>query len=147
MAVLYKLRQEKRTKSKFKGQWYARSIAIDTVNTTALADIMQQNCTVKKSDILAVIAELVEVMKQQLQDSKNVRLDGFGTFRIGLKTKPAVSHILFRPITRVNKDKSRSRAFLDGCRVQELPANAVVKKQKKAGGTAPGGSTPTPGGH
>ena len=56
MAVLYKLRQEKRTKSKFKGQWYARSIAIDTVNTAALADIMQQNCTVKKSDILAVIA-------------------------------------------------------------------------------------------
>ena len=160
MAVLYKWRQEKRTKSKFKGQWYARSIAIDTVNTAALADIMQQNCTVKKSDILAVIAELVEVMKQQLQDSKNVRLDGFGTFRIGLKTKPAVSpeefnasknvvgtHILFRPITRVNKDKSRSRVFLDGCRVQELPANAVMKKQKKAGGTAPGGSTPTPGGH
>ena len=73
MAVLYKLRQEKRMKSKFKGQWYARSIAIDTVNTAALADIMQQNCTVKKSDILAVIAELVEVMKQQLQDSKNVR--------------------------------------------------------------------------
>ena len=146
MAVLYKLRQEKRTKSKFKGQWYARSIAIDTVNTAALADIMQQNCTVKKSDILAVIAELVEVMKQQLQDSKNVRLDGFGTFRIGLKNVVG-THILFRPITRVNKDKSRSRAFLDGCRVQELPANAVVKKQKKAGGTAPGGSTPTPGGH
>ena len=63
-------------------------------------------------------------MKQQLQDSKNVRLDGFGTFRIGLKTKPSVSPEEF------NASK-----------------NAVVKKQKKAGGAAPGGSTPTPGGH
>ena len=48
MAVLYKLRQEKRTKSKIKGQWYARSIDIDKVNTAALADIMQTKCTVKK---------------------------------------------------------------------------------------------------
>ena len=68
MAVLYKLRQEKRTKSKFKGQWYARSIAIDTVNTAALAEIMQQNCTVKKSDILAVIAELVEHFPHRPED-------------------------------------------------------------------------------
>lgn len=33
MAVMYKLRQEKNPKSKFKGQWYARAIAIETVDT------------------------------------------------------------------------------------------------------------------
>ena len=83
MLVFYKLRQEKRQTSKNKGKWYARAVVTEMVDITMLANIMQQNCTVKKSDILAVIAELVEVMKQQLQDSKNVRLDGFGTFRIG----------------------------------------------------------------
>ena len=76
MAVMYKLRQEKNPKSKFKGQWYARAIAIDTVDTATIANIMQQNCTLKKADILAVIAELIDVMKEQLQNSKVVRLDG-----------------------------------------------------------------------
>ena len=56
MAVMYKLRQEKNPKSKFKGQWYARAIAIDTVDTATIANIMQQNCTLNKADILAVIA-------------------------------------------------------------------------------------------
>ena len=48
MAVFYKLHQEKRKESKFKGQWYARAVATETVNTMALADIMQQNCTLKR---------------------------------------------------------------------------------------------------
>ena len=149
MAVMYKLRQEKNPKSKFKGQWYARAIAIDTVDTATIANIMQQNCTLKKADILAVIAELIDVMKEQL------RLDGLGSFRIGIKTKPALkaedfnasknvvgTHVLFRPQTKINKDKSRKKALLDGCRVQELPLNMIEKKKKKAGGSTP---APTPG--
>jgi len=155
MAVMYKLRQEKNPKSKFKGQWYAHAIAIDTVDTATIANIMQQNCTLKKADILAVIAELIDVMKEQLQNSKVVRLDGLGAFRIGIKTKPALkaedfnasknvvgTHVLFRPQTKINKDKSRKKALLDGCRVQELPLNMIEKKKKKAGGSTP---APTPG--
>ncbi len=160
MAVMYRLRQEKNPKSDYKGQWYARAISIDTVNTEALATIMQQNCTVKKSDIVAVISELVEVMKQQLQDSKSVRLDGFGIFRIGLKTKAAPkpeefnvsknvvgTRVLFRPASRINKDKSHTKFLLDGCRVQELPQNLIEKKKKEAAGKKPGGTTPAPSGH
>ena len=94
-------------------------------------------------------------MKEQLQNSKIVRLDGLGAFRIGIKTKPALSaedfnasknvvgtHVLFRPQTKINKDKSRKKALLDGCRVQELPLNMIEKKKKKAGGSTP---APTPG--
>ena len=106
-----------------------------------LANIMQQNCTVKKSDILAVLAELAEVMQQQLQNSKRVKLDGLGTFKIGIRTKAADSpkdfnvqknvvntHILFRPETRINKNKSRMRAL------QELPENKVDKAKKSEPG-------------
>ena len=98
----------------------------------------------KKADILAVIAELIDVLKDQLQNSKSVRLDGLGTFRIGIKTKPALTaedfnvtknvvgtHVLFRPQAKVNKDKTRNKALLDGCRVQELPLNMIEKKKKK----------------
>ena len=122
-------------------------VVTETVDTTTLANIMQQNCTVKKSDILAVLAELAEVMQQQLQNSKRVKLDGLGTFKIGIRTKAADNpkdfnvqknvvntHILFRPETRINKNKSRMRALLDGCKVQELPENKVDKAKKSEPG-------------
>ncbi len=49
------------------------------VVTDMLATIMQRNCTLKKADIVAVITELIETMADQLQDSKRVKLNGFGS--------------------------------------------------------------------
>ena len=67
-----------------------------------------------------------------------MKLDRLGTFKIGMSTKPAASpeeftagqnvksvHILFQPETKIEKDKTRVRALLTGCKVQELPKNAV----------------------
>jgi hypothetical protein len=34
-----------------------------TINTRQLAEIIQRNCTVKKSDVLAVLDELVETLR------------------------------------------------------------------------------------
>lgn len=74
MPILYKLRQDNRKNSVNKGKWYARSIMNGTtVGTNELANIMQRNCTLKKSDIIAVIAELVETMADQLQNSMRVK--------------------------------------------------------------------------
>ena len=50
MAVKYKIYQSNR-KDAFKGKWYARAVHDGTVTTDDLADIMQDNCTVKRSDI------------------------------------------------------------------------------------------------
>ena len=108
MAVSYRLYQNNR-EGKFKGMWYARACHNGTVDIDKLADIMQANCTVKRSDILAVLSELVEVMTDQLQNSMRVKLNGFGAFKIGLKTIPAATakefnmnnikgmHVLFQP--------------------------------------------------
>jgi predicted histone-like DNA-binding protein len=89
MPILYKLQQDNRKNSTNKGKWYARSVMNGTVSTSQLAEIMQRNCTVKRSDILAVLSELVETMQDQLQNSMRVKLDGFGSFKIGLKTSAA----------------------------------------------------------
>lgn len=138
MAVFYKLFQDNRKSSLHPGSWYARAKMTDTVSIEQLAEIMQRNCTVKKADILAVIAELVETMRDQLQSSKRVKLDGFGSFKIGLKTTGAESAAKFSPTThiqgmRVNfmpevhidKNKNRMVNFLTGCKVAELPKNNV----------------------
>lgn len=99
---------------------------------------MQANCTVKRADIVAVLSELVETMKKHLQMSHRVKLDRLGSFKIGMSTKPALTvgeftasnnvksvHVLFQPETKIEKDKTRVRALLSGCKVQELPKNAV----------------------
>ena len=67
MSVVYRLTQDNRKQSKTKGKWYARSLHTGVIDIDGLASIMQANCTLKKSDILAVIAELVDVMRAQLQ--------------------------------------------------------------------------------
>lgn len=141
MAVFYKLRQEERENSKFKDQWYARAVHTSTVNIDDLAEEMEANCTVKRADIVAVLSELVETMKKHLQMSHRVKLDRLGTFKIGMSTKPSPTikdfnakdnvksvHVLFQPETKINKDKSRVKALINGCKVQELPKNDIIDK-------------------
>lgn len=138
MAVFYKLYQDNRLNSKFKGQWYARAVHTGTVDIDDLADEMQANCTVKRADIVAVLSELVETMKTHLQMSHRVKLDRLGTFKIGMSTKPAENikeftandnvksvHVLFQPETKIEKNKTRVKALISGCKVQELPKNAI----------------------
>lgn len=132
MAVKYKIYQSNRSGETY-GKYYARAVHDQTITTDQLADIMQNNCTVKRSDILAVISELVETMTTQLQNSNKVKLDRFGTFKIGISTSGADSldefsvaknikgaHILFYPETTVNAATGvRSRAFLSGVNMSE----------------------------
>ena len=49
MAVFYRLSQVTSPKQKGYGKWYPRAVMTNTVDTDALATIMQRNCTVKKS--------------------------------------------------------------------------------------------------
>lgn len=71
------------------GRYYAKAVHTETVNLKTIAERIQRNCTVKKSDCLAVLAELVEVLKDELQASHIVKIDGLGTFKIGLKSRYA----------------------------------------------------------
>lgn len=140
MAVKYKIYQNNR-KGAFKGKWYARAVHEGTVTTDDLADIMQDNCTVKRSDILAVLSELVEVMSTQLQNSMRVKLDRFGTFKLGICTTPANTakdftaannvksiHVLFQPELRIDAKGNRSQSFIAGARVQEATPYGVDKE-------------------
>ena len=145
MSVFYRLHQDKSLNTKRSGKWYARAVSMSVVNTRQLAEIMQRNCTVKKSDILAVLDELVETMRDQLQDSKRVKLDGFGSFKIGLRSKGARSaeafsvadnidsmRVVFMPERTHDNAGNRTKQFLQGAKCEELPLN-TVSKQAPAG--------------
>lgn len=138
MAVRYRLYQNNNAQNKGFMKWYGRAVALDTVSTDQLADTIEANCTVKRADILAVLSELVVTMKKELQDSKKVRLDRFGTFKLGISSSPSDSakefssgqnvrsvHVIFQPEVKVGADGRRVKALLDGCKVAELPKNFV----------------------
>ena len=129
-----------------------------------LATIMQRNCTLKKADIVAVISELIETMADQLQDSKRVKLNGFGSFKIGIRGEGADSaadfsisknikglHVLFQPEVKTDGSGLRQKTFITGCSVQEAPKNDVdTTKPANSGsnGGGNGGSTqPSTGGN
>ncbi len=141
MSVYYRLHQDKSTGTKRSGKWYARMVPMGVVDTKDLAEIVQRNCTVKRSDVLAVIEELVETMRDQLQNSKRVKLNGFGSFKIGIESKGAATafkfnvaenvtgvHVVFTPETTKDHGGNRTKQFLQGCKVEELPLNAVIKE-------------------
>nr|WP_315346164.1 HU family DNA-binding protein [Hoylesella enoeca] len=154
MAILYRIHQDNRKNSVHKGKWYARAVMNGTVGIDQIAEVMQRNSTVKKSDILAVITELVETMQDFLQNSMRVKIKGLGSFKIGLKTKAANKpedfnaatnvvgmRVNFQPELTISKDGVRRRALLNGAKVQETAHNTVNSRKKKK--TEPEGSTPS----
>ncbi len=139
MAVFYKLYQETRKTSKNNGKWYARAAHTGTVTIDDLAAEIEQSCTATRADILAVLSELVVCMTRHLQLSHRVKLDRLGTFKLGIRTTCSDTvkefsaannvksvHVLFQPETKVEKDKTRVKALINGCKVKELPKNAVT---------------------
>ena len=142
MSVFYRLHQDQSTGTKRSGKWYARAVPTAVINTRQLAEIVQRNCTVKRSDVMAVIEEMVEVMKDQMQDSKRVKLDGFGSFKIGIQSKGAQTagkfsvaehvkglRVLFSPERTKDSRCKRVKQILQGARDEELPLNTVVKEE------------------
>ena len=107
--------------------------------------------------MLGVISELVCTMKLLLQNSMRVKLDGLGSFKIGIrgigsKTIDEYSmaknvrdlHINFQPETKRDATGLRQRAMLGGAKVQEAPRNENIGEKEAAkakGGPNLGGVT------
>ena len=138
MAVLYKLYQDNRDTSTHKGEWYARAKTLDTVTLNEIAQRIQDNTTAKKADALAVLTEMVEVVRDYLQKSYRVKIDGLGSFKMSLKTSPAPTakefsaskniksmRALFQEDVTVDKNGMRHRSLSSGASAKELPKNAV----------------------
>ena len=85
------------TRSNGTGLWYGQTTHYGTLTLDDLAEEVQNNCSLKKSDCMAINTELVEVIKNELLNSNKVRLDGFGTFAPALRGKGAMSEEKYSP--------------------------------------------------
>ena len=144
MPVFYKLYQENNPKSVNVGKWYAKAKCLGYWNLEQIADHIQDNVSAKKSDVIAVLKELVVVMAEAFDSGYGVSLDGFGKFKIGLRTKPANSakeftvaknivgsRINFQPETHWSAADGgiRKNPFTTGLKVQEYGEYEVDKEE------------------
>ena len=102
MAIAYRLVKNNDASSAYNGQYYAKAVITDEITLEELSERVQRNCSMKKSDVYAVLTEFVEVLKDELQASHKIIVDGLGTFKIGIKGTYAKTVQAFNPSTNIS---------------------------------------------
>ena len=108
------------------GKYYATAVYDNHfIGTEELADFIQQQASVKKSDIKAVLDELGAAMKHYFEMGQKVRLDGIGIMKVGFSS------------IGVNKAEDCTSATITTRRVLFQPETerVVVGQEKKPDGS------------
>ena len=116
MALSFKLFRNRNSSSAYYNKYFAKAVITGELNTMAVAEIIQRNCTVKRSDVVAVVLELIEVLKDALADGKKVRFEGLGSF------KPSISGVHADTAEEFSISK-----HIKGFRVNFTPEYKIVK--------------------
>ena len=87
MSQKFKKLQNKNDESTAYGKWYATAVYDQRfIETEQLAEFIQTQASVKKSDIKAVLDELGSAMKHFFELGQKVKLDGIGIFKVGFSS-------------------------------------------------------------
>ena len=98
--------------SKMYGKYFVRAVYDQRfIGTSQLADFIQTQCTVKRSDIKAVLDELGAAFKHFFELGQKIKLDSIGIFKVGISSASSdteegctaslvkKSRVLFQPET------------------------------------------------
>ena len=88
--------------SKSYGKYYAQPVYDQKfIETDEIADFIQTQATLKRSDIKAALDELGAAMKHFLEMGQKIRLAGIGIFKVGDCTSATITsrRVLFQPET------------------------------------------------
>mgnify|MGYP002515555886 CR=1 FL=1 len=124
-SVSYYVRQDNRRTGT--GLWYGKAYIRGTLTFDQIAQQIQNNCSMKKSDVIAYLTELIEVMQQKLTQGYKVQLGDIGYFSVGLTSLGALSekkwnakeylksmHVVFKTVNVKVGDVGYTRAIWDG---------------------------------
>ena len=84
----YVLRKQSRKAIPSNGKYVARVAHLQTVTNEMIEEEVQANCTVKRSDVKAVLTELADTLRRHLQDGDIIKLDEIGTLKLEIIAKP-----------------------------------------------------------
>ena len=82
---LYQNKNEHMTGSYQK--WYARPVVTGIKSLTDVAKEIQENTTAKEADAYAVLKEMKNVLIKWLQEGYRIKIDGLGSFKLGMRSK------------------------------------------------------------
>jgi predicted histone-like DNA-binding protein len=82
-----KLKNNNRLNTASYGKYYATAVYDNHfVGTDEIADFIQRQASVKKSDIKAVLQELGEAMKHFFEMGQKIKLEGIGIMKVGFSS-------------------------------------------------------------
>ena len=151
--IRYVLKQNKNEDSNIFGKWFAYPVIEETLNLDALAEHMSNhNSPFSKGVIRGLLTDMVNCIKEQLLEGKNVKIDDLAIFSIGIKNKKggAISEEEFTIAKNISNVKLRARATGE-LSIKALNLEATLKKATAltgkettgAGGESGESETPT----
>ena len=153
MSVKYRKVKNNRKGSKTQGKIYGKAVVDGVIHTKEIAEKISKRCTLTEPDIIAVINALETEIAYGLADSKRIVLDGFGSFKVGIKTTPADSpkkvgngnivgmHVNFLPAVEMYMNK-RMKSMLRSVKVEEMTEyNGLEDEEDENSGNGGGGNS------
>ena len=150
MAKFRKVKNNRKN-SPTRGMIYGRAVVNRVVHTSAIAKKITERCTVTEPDILAVINALMTEISANISEGNKVVLDNFGSFKLGIRTSPAVSakkftsaniknmYVIYSPYTVMDQGK-RVKPMLSGIKMEEMTEYNGIEDKENGGGTSGGTS-------
>ena len=87
MSQKFKKLQNTNDESTAYGKWFATAVYDQRfIETEQLAEFIQKQASVKKSDVKAVLDELGDAMKHYFEMGQKVKLAGIGIFKVGFSS-------------------------------------------------------------
>ncbi len=138
MSQKFKKIQNKNDESTAYGKWFATAVYDQHfIETEELANFIQTQASVKKSDIKAVLDELGSAMKHFFELGQKVKLEGIGIFKVGFSSIGALHQGRLRRAEHHHaKSTVPARDGASGRRSegeQEGPGEAEVRRGQVAG--------------
>ena len=151
MAKFRKVKNNRKN-SPTRGMIYGRAVVNSVVHTSAIAKKITERCTVTEPDILAVINALMTEISANIAEGNKVVLDNFGSFKLGIRTSPAVNakkftqaniknmYVIYTPYTFMDHGK-RVKPMLSGIKMEEMTEYNGIEDEENGGGTTGGGTS------
>lgn len=151
MAKFRKVKNNRKN-SPTRGMIYGRAVVNRVVHTSAIAKKITERCTVTEPDILAVINALMTEISANIAEGNKVVLDEFGSFKLGIRTSPAVNakkftsaniknmYVIYSPYTVMDQGK-RVKPMLSGIKMEEMTEYNGIEDEENGGGTTGGGTS------
>lgn len=127
--MFYTLKKQKCSVLPSAGKYVARAFHGQVMDTEAIAGIIQQNCTLKRSDVLAVLSELEDVLQWTLKNGDIVKLNHLGRLKLEIEGRPVDNPADFDPADHIRgvrlhlipESRNGRQRLYEGIRFSELP--------------------------